>query len=204
MFFDLSRYRADQADLLQELLCMEIEAAAKSKERKVLLVLDDLCMIREAPKSIFNRLITQVDRHVSVIFSCGDLLTACGGDSEVFNQVGSKADTDVFLFAQPSASMKPWSGFFGEHPTTLTETESRSDFLPGPIGEFFGDLATTRTYSKSIGMGPKFSPDTLASLSRGWALARISSENQIYALTLPIERRFPGARPELDSGLGQG
>ena len=191
MFFDLSRFTATQADILQELLCMEIEAAAKKKNRKVLLVLDDLRLLKPT-ESLCNRLLTQVDSHISVVLSCGDLFTACNGDIGLFNQIVSKADTDVFIFAQPSENLELWSNYFGKYrymTVNINRTQSEannaiSKWLPGFLGEPFESLTTTETYSTNTEWQPKFSPDKLAFIQKGFALGRISSENQLYALRL--------------------
>ena len=191
MFFDLSRFTLAQADILQELLCMEIEAAAKLKKRNVLLVLDDLPLLKPE-ESLFNRLLTQVDSHVSVVLSCGELFAACNGNIELFNRIVSKEDTDVFIFAQPSANLELWSNYFGRHrymTVNMNRTQNEanntiSKWLPDFPGKAFENLTTARTYSTNTEWQHKFSPDKLASFKKGYALGRISSENQLYGLWL--------------------
>lgn len=191
MNIDLSRFQQPQADLLQELLCIEIETAVKAKNRNVLIIFDDLRMLKSTDSS-FNRLVTQMDRHVSVIFSCGDLFTACNGDDVIFNQIVSKADTDVFLFAQPSENLEYWSSYFGKQlfmsvnisRSTNEALDSIADHLPNFFGEKVRSVATNETQSTSTEMRYKFTPEMLASIVNGCALGRISSENQLYGLNL--------------------
>ena len=186
VFIDLSRFPSDKAHALQELICMEIEEVAKRKNRKVLLIFDDLSLLK-SENSTFNQLLTQTDSHVSVVLSCDNLENKCNGDPIIWNQIMQKADTDAFTFAQTSDNSKLLSEYYGEHEymtVDLTYTKSVSEnavarHIPF-LKKVFETQTTTNTLTGKTERRYKIMPEKFAEIVKGGALGRISGENQLY------------------------